>query len=64
MSLLDEHQFDCPNCGEEVTIVVDKSIIEQQYVEDCFVCCSPIIITVNHESEFQKVSCTNETDLY
>ena len=64
MSLLDEHQFDCPNCGEEVTIVVDKSIIELQYVEDCFVCCSTIIITVNQENEFQKVSCTNETDLY
>ena len=64
MSLLEEHPIDCPNCGETVEIVLDRSIIQQQYTEDCFVCCSPIIITVDQESEFQKVSCTNETDLY
>ena len=64
MSLLEEHPIDCPNCGETVEIVLDSSIIQQQYTEDCFVCCSPIIITVDKESEFQKVSCTNETDLY
>ena len=64
MSLLHEHQIDCPNCGEIITIVVDYSIIEQKYTEDCFVCCSPIVITINQENEFEKVTCTNETDLF
>ena len=47
MSLLEEHQIDCPNCGETVEIVLDRSIIQQQYTEDCFVCCKPIVIKIN-----------------
>lgn len=36
----------CPYCGEEIEIVVDGSVDHQQYVEDCSVCCSPIVLTV------------------
>ena len=64
MSLLDEYEIVCPNCGERITIVLDISVDEQEYIEDCFVCCSPIIITINHENEFDKVTYTNETDLF
>ena len=64
MSLLDEYEIVCPNCGERITVVIDPSISEQKYTEDCFVCCSPIIITINQENEFEKVTCTNETDLF
>ena len=64
MTLLNEKQIDCPNCGEVITIVIDTSIIEQQYTEDCFVCCSPIIITIDQDNQFNKISWTNETDLY
>ena len=53
MSLLEEHQITCPNCGEYVEIVLDMSVIEQQYTEDCFVCCSPIVITINQENEYE-----------
>lgn len=34
----------CPNCGERQDIVIDLSVPEQQYVEDCFVCCRPMLI--------------------
>lgn len=34
----------CPHCGEAIEIVLDLSVPEQQYVEDCFVCCRPIVI--------------------
>ena len=64
MTLLNEKQIDCPNCGEVITIVIDTSIAEQQYTEDCFVCCSPIIITIDQDNQFNKISWTNETDLY
>jgi Cysteine-rich CPXCG len=36
----------CPYCGEEIEIVVDGSVEHQQYVEDCSVCCRPIVLTV------------------
>jgi hypothetical protein len=34
----------CPNCWEKITIVLDLSVPEQDYIEDCFVCCRPIRI--------------------
>jgi hypothetical protein len=36
----------CPSCGEEIKVVVDGSVEHQQYVEDCSVCCRPIMFTV------------------
>ena len=39
----------CPYCGEEVSISIDPSGgAEQQYVEDCEVCCNPWTITVRY----------------
>ena len=37
-----EHAFDCPYCGEIVTVLLDPSVAHQSYVEDCEVCCRPI----------------------
>lgn len=37
-----EHGFDCPYCGESITMLVDPSEGDQQYIEDCEVCCNPI----------------------
>jgi len=34
----------CPYCWERIEISLDLSVPEQQYVEDCFVCCRPICI--------------------
>lgn len=41
----------CPYCWEQIEIVVDASLPEQQYVEDCFVCCQPILIRVSCDEE-------------
>ena len=40
--LLDEADVHCPFCGEPITLVIDLSVDEQDYVEDCCVCCRPI----------------------
>ncbi len=39
--------IDCPYCGEIIEIVVDSSVDEQTYIEDCSVCCRPIQLTVS-----------------
>jgi hypothetical protein len=44
MDLLQEAAISCPYCGESITILVDASLEEQQYIEDCQVCCQPMII--------------------
>jgi hypothetical protein len=46
MPELTEHSISCPYCGETITILVDDSLPEQQYVEDCQVCCRPIVLNV------------------
>jgi transcription elongation factor Elf1 len=39
-----EHFFTCPYCWETISMVLDVSVPEQTYVEDCEVCCQPIEI--------------------
>lgn len=46
MSLLSEAALVCPYCGELITILVDGSVAEQQYIEDCEVCCRPMEVSV------------------
>lgn len=36
----------CPYCGESITVLVDASAGSQRYVEDCQVCCRPIVVDV------------------
>jgi uncharacterized protein YbaR (Trm112 family) len=32
----------CPYCGETITLLLDLSVEEQSYIEDCSVCCRPM----------------------
>lgn len=44
------HAYTCPYCGEANTTELDLSGLApgetQQYIEDCSVCCRPIVIAV------------------
>jgi hypothetical protein len=40
----------CPYCGESIELVVDTSITQQEYIEDCQVCCRPMIISADIET--------------
>ncbi|MFK7733486.1 MAG: CPXCG motif-containing cysteine-rich protein [Pseudomonadales bacterium] len=46
MQLL-EQRTQCPYCGETITVLVDDSVEQQEYIEDCQVCCRPIELTVS-----------------
>ena len=37
----------CPYCWESIEITLDLSVESQQQVEDCSVCCRPIVIRYN-----------------
>lgn len=39
---LEESTIMCPYCGESFTVLVDCSEADQDYIEDCEVCCRPI----------------------
>lgn len=43
----DEGSYICPHCSEQVVVPLDRSEGDaQRYVEDCPVCCNPILIEV------------------
>jgi hypothetical protein len=54
MPELTEQTIGCPYCGEAISVLVDDSLAEQQYVEDCQVCCRPIVldVAVGSDGEF------------
>ena len=44
--MLEEAQISCPYCGEALEVIVDRSGGSQEYVEDCSVCCNPIVLSI------------------
>jgi len=37
----------CPYCGEQLDVVIDWSVTRQEYIEDCQICCKPMVLTVS-----------------
>jgi hypothetical protein len=52
----------CPYCGEIIEIVVDLSVDHQEYVEDCSVCCRPIVMEVTAGDNGAAVNVRSEDD--
>ena len=46
MDSLSEKTIGCPYCGESITVLVDPQEVGQQYIEDCQVCCRPIVFNI------------------
>ena len=49
MNAVIEHPFTCPYCSASITMLLDVSVADQSYVEDCEVCCNPITLRVRIE---------------
>lgn len=43
--LIEHHSVTCPHCWEPVELTFDVSVPEQRYVEDCAVCCRPMVVS-------------------
>ena len=52
----------CPYCGEPIELIVDPSVPEQEYIEDCSVCCRPMVVTVHADDEALGVAVRAEDD--
>ena len=53
----DEAEVTCPHCGEVVVIALDPSGgAEQDYVEDCEVCCRPWHVQVHFAAGVAEVT--------
>lgn len=41
-----EHYFTCPHCWQTISMLLDNSVINDDYIEDCEVCCNPIKVKI------------------
>jgi len=58
-----EKHLSCPFCGEPISALIDDSLPEQNYVEDCQVCCRPIVLDVTVDADGEVIvsaRCENE----
>jgi len=62
MNLLDEQTISCPYCGEVISVLVDCSAGDQDYIEDCQVCCRPIQISIHIDGETPNIQARHEND--
>jgi hypothetical protein len=47
-----EHFFTCPYCWERISMILDSSEEESNYIEDCEVCCRPIELIFKFNEEY------------
>ncbi|MGY2376451.1 CPXCG motif-containing cysteine-rich protein [Pseudomonas sp. SDO524_S393] len=51
--MLETESYDCPYCGEPAEALLDLSGGDQSYIEDCPVCCRPIVFELQvHDDEW------------
>lgn len=63
MNELEEKEIQCPYCGETINVLIDPSVPDQDYIEDCRVCCRPIrfnVKIISSEDVSVFVSAENE----
>ncbi|XKH00280.1 CPXCG motif-containing cysteine-rich protein [Marinobacter nauticus] len=51
MTAMDSVTVQCPYCWEMLEISIDPSVADQEYVENCQVCCHPILLTVHIDDQ-------------
>ena len=47
-----EHFFNCPYCWERISMILDASEEDSDYIEDCEVCCRPIELSFKFSGEY------------
>jgi hypothetical protein len=62
--MLELHSILCPYCGESFETNVDASGGALEYVEDCYVCCRPIVfrITADDDGNLLTLDTQREND--
>ena len=62
MNELHEKSVSCPYCGERIQVLLDPSVPHQNYIEDCQVCCRPIIFDVTVDEGDVQVFVQSEAE--
>ena len=57
-----EHYFNCPHCWQNQLKIIDPSVEEQNFIEDCEVCCNPLEFNLRVENNFIEIFSVNSLD--
>lgn len=60
--MLEEAQVQCPHCWQPISVTLDLSAGSQRYVEDCPVCCRPLLLSLETDGEAFAVEVRPEND--
>ncbi|UVE16968.1 CPXCG motif-containing cysteine-rich protein [Pseudomonas sp. LS44] len=60
--MLETQAYQCPYCGEPVEALLDLSGGDQQYIEDCPVCCRPIVFDLRSDGMEWSLDVRTEND--
>ena len=60
--MLESQNYQCPYCGEPVEALLDLSGGDQQYIEDCPVCCRPIQFELQTDGDSWNLQVRREDD--
>lgn len=60
--MLETQITQCPYCWESIELVIDYSVPEQEYIEDCEVCCRPIRLVVVVDDNEAYVTALHEDE--
>ena len=64
MQAIEQVNILCPYCGESFDITIDTSAGQQNYIEDCYVCCRPVTIDIhiNEQGEISSIDAKHENE--
>lgn len=51
MQAIEEVSLECPHCGESISLLLDLTGGTQSYIEDCQVCCQPILVSLRIDAD-------------
>lgn len=60
--MLESESYLCPYCGEPAEAVLDLSGGDQSYIEDCPVCCRPILFELHTDGVDWRLEVRGEND--
>ena len=64
MNNLETVEIACPYCAEYIEVIIDCSVGDQKYIEDCEVCCRPITLDIKiGEDHYPIVNAMQQEEL-
>lgn len=60
--MLESESYHCPYCGEPAEALLDLSAGDQRYIEDCPVCCRPVLFELRTDGVDWQLDVRAEND--